>query len=350
MSESAVSAAHPLSFRRLRADGDTAQPGRANATNGLLSQRWHLPQEGVDQAAPALLLPARPVGEAWWVTGEVRHFQRGCLSYSTNGQWLYGTACIDDRREPGGLQAAALRAYAELFELLENSGCPHLLRLWNYVAGINQPCDGLERYRHFNVGRQQAFLAARRPAFAGAPAACALGTEGGPLTVHFLAGQVPPQAIENPRQVSAYHYPKEYGPRSPTFSRAAVAPLGGDREALFISGTASIVGHATLHLGDVRRQTIETLDNIEAVLQAAAPHTRAVDAASGHRLDRLDYTVYVRDRADLEAVRTAFEQRVGPASPAARDAVYLRADICRADLLVEIEAQSVIDTGAGGRR
>ncbi|WP_416136133.1 Rid family hydrolase [Aquabacterium sp. A7-Y] len=182
-------------------------------------------------------------------------------------------------------------------------------------------------------------MAARRSAFDGSPAACALGTEGGMLTVHFLAGRRPPRAVENPRQVSAYHYPKEYGPRSPTFSRAAVAELGPGREALFISGTASIVGHATLHHGDVRRQTEETMANIEAVLRAAAPHSRAPDA---HRIDALDYTVYVRDSRDLDAVQQTFERFIGPRSAGAREAIYLRADICRADLLVEIEAQNIV--------
>ncbi|WKB54196.1 Rid family hydrolase [Eleftheria terrae] len=330
-------AASFLEFRRYRADS----PRPLEAGRQLLSRRMHGPSEALDCASPALLAPTTPVFEEWLVRGEVHTERRGCLSYSTDGDWLFGTACVDDTALAGGLEAASLQAYAELFELLEGHGCPQLLRLWNYVAGINRPDGGLERYRHFNIGRQQAFLAARRSAFDGAPAACALGTEGGPLTVHFLAGRRSPRAIENPRQVSAYHYPSQYGPRSPTFSRAAVAELGPQREALFISGTASIVGHATLHHGDVRRQTEETLANIEAVLQAAASHSRA---GGQHRLDRLDYTVYVRDARDLPAVRETLERSIGAQSPAAREAVYLRADICRADLLVEIEAQHIVDT------
>jgi hypothetical protein len=54
----------------------------------------------------------------------------------------------------------------------------------------------------------------------------------------------------------------------------------------------------------------------------------------------LIYTVYVRDPADLGVVREVFERAVGAGSSAARDAVYLQADICRADLLVEIEAMA----------
>jgi chorismate lyase / 3-hydroxybenzoate synthase len=58
------------------------------------------------------------------------------------------------------------------------------------------------------------------------------------------------------------------------------------------------------------------------------------------------YTVYVRHAADLPAVREVFERAVGPASPAARDAIYLNADICRTELLVEIEAHGFIEPGA----
>ena len=40
--------------------------------------------------------------------------------------------------------------------------------------------------------------------------------------VYFLAGRTAPVFVENPRQVSAYHYRREYGTHSPSFSRAAL--------------------------------------------------------------------------------------------------------------------------------
>ena len=57
-------------------------------------------------------------------------------------------------------------------------------------------------------------------------------------------------------------------------------------------------------------------------------------------------TVYLRRGADLPAVREVFETRVGAGSVAARRAIYIEADICRADLLVEIEAQTFTLTKA----
>ena len=331
----AVAPPSPLVFRRQGAEPESAEP---DAGLHLLVRRTHLTSESGSLAAPPLLLPREPLAEAWLVTQPVHEFAHGCLSYSTDGEWLHGTAHIDERSLAGGLEAAAFEVYSALFSLLADSGCPHLLRLWNYVADINGTGDGMERYRQFNAGRQRAFLAADRSAFVGAPAACALGTRQGGLTVHFLAGRVAPLAVENPRQVSAYHYPSTYGPRSPTFSRAALADLGGGREVLFISGTASIVGHQTVHVGDVRRQTEETLANLQAVIDAARPQSRA---ATGYALSELDMTVYVRHEGDLPAVREVLVQQLGEGAPAVRGALYLRADICRADLLVEIEAQAI---------
>jgi chorismate lyase/3-hydroxybenzoate synthase len=289
--------------------------------------QWIFRRLRPDPGAPVLAPAGASLG-IWFDDAATR--QRGCVRFRTDGEWLYGCAEIGDE---SGIQAAALRAYGDLFQVLGDSASPHLLRLWNYFPRINADGGGIERYRQFNAGRQQAFIEARRSAFEGAPAACALGTQTGQLRVYFLAGRTPPLAIENPRQVSAYRYPDVYGPRSPTFSRAALADIGAHRALLLISGTASIVGHATVHIGDVRRQTEETMTNLAAV-RAVAAERAGVPFPAG----ALTYTVYVRRPADLAVVREVFEAAVGPHSLAARSAIYLQADICRADLLVEIEA------------
>ena len=64
-----------------------------------------------------------------------------------------------------------------------------------------------------------------------------------------------------------------------------------------------------------------------------------------HRTDALDCTIYLRHAGDLAAVREVFERHVGTSSHSVREAAYVRADICRADLLVEIEAQSIVRRG-----
>lgn len=257
----------------------------------------------------------------------------GSVSWCHDGHWLFGALNLDERPDSGGLAALTERAYAELFEALAMTGFAHLQRLWNYLPAINAEQDGLERYRRFNSGRQQAFVQAGRSTLDGAPAACALGTHGGGLCLRFLAGRRPALAIENPRQVAAYRYPSDYGQCAPLFSRAALVEAGGGRVALLISGTSSIQGHASLHLGDIAAQTRETMTNLRAVLAAAHERTTA-----RFELSDLCCTVYLRQPDDLAVVRGEFEAAVGGASEAARLAAYLEADICRGDLGVEIEA------------
>jgi chorismate lyase/3-hydroxybenzoate synthase len=265
----------------------------------------------------------------------VQRGQVGQLKYCHDGSILLGMLTISEDEVPASgmppLQAATFRAYADIFALLDATGYATVFRFWNYMAGINAESHGLERYRQFNFGRQEAFARRGNVDKESFPAACALGFESGPLTIAFLAGKGSAVAVENPRQVSAYRYPSQYGPRSPLFSRATLADVG-DAEVLFLSGTASIIGHETLHAGDVALQTRETLANIEAVLSEANKRAQA----SHFDMNTMLYTVYVRRAADFAAVRSELERVVG-AQP---HAVYLQADICRQDLLVEIEAVS----------
>ncbi len=291
---------------------------------------------GLASVAARPLSAAGPRVDAWCSPAPLVDAGRcGSVHWRYDGHWLFGSLEFDEAREAEGMQALAQRAYRDVFDTLARTGCEHLLRLWNYLPDINADGGGLERYRQFNLGRQQAFFDAQHPAFEGAPAACALGTQGGPFCVHFLAGHTRPLQVENPRQVSAYHYPSEYGPRSPSFSRAAVFDAGAGRVALLISGTASIVGHASLHAGDVQAQTRETLTNLDAVLSAARARSTA-----RFELDRLALTVYVRRAGDAPAVLALLAAALGENAAALRDAVVLQGDVCRSELLVEIEAHA----------
>lgn len=311
---------------------DAGEPADAGT---LLGELHFGPAPADDRAAPLLLQldGRRAVADGWSGTGPMSEGRHGLVHWRHDAHWLYGSLAFD--APVGALASAVERAYLDLFEALRATGFVHPLRLWNYVPRINADEGGLERYRHFNLGRQQAFIAAGQAAFEGSPAACALGPQDGPLVIRVLAGRRPALPIENPRQVSAYHYPNQYGPRSPTFSRAALVDAGGGRVMLLISGTASIVGHQTMHVGDLAGQVRETLANLEAVIGAAHRHTSA-----RFSLRDLQFTVYVRRPEDAAPVRALLVDALGADAPAVRDAVLLRADICRRDLLVEIEAQA----------
>jgi chorismate lyase/3-hydroxybenzoate synthase len=132
-------------------------------------------------------------------------------------------------------------------------------------------------------------------------------------------------AVENPRQVSAYRYPQTYGPSSPIFSRATIAPQG----ALLISGTASIIGHASHHIGDPTAQLDETLRNVDALIGQAARQRN--DLAASLRPTTC-LKVYVRDASQLTQIDAHLRARHPDITT-----VYLGADICRGELLLEVE-------------
>ena len=297
-------------------------------------------QMQADMEVPCMRIPMQrldagdSVCEVWHGSGQLTQGQCGAIHYRHDDEVLFGVIVLSETMFEAGadktpLQQATESAYRQVFALLDTLRYPYLVRFWNYIADINAHSFGLERYRQFNLGRQDAFLAHGRDVVGNVPAACALGSAQGPLTIAFLAGRVAPLSIENPRQISAYQYPRQYGPRSPTFSRASLVRLGQD-EVLFVSGTASIVGHATLHPANVVAQTRETMTNIKAVL------AEANRLASQPRFDlgSLYYKVYVRHPADLAQIRAELAHCVGDALKA----VYLQADVCRQDLLLEIEA------------
>ncbi len=264
--------------------------------------------------------------EVWTSAQPVVREDAGELVAARNEDVLFG--CLQmklDRR----LDAASYLAYTRIFDFIDSRGYGHLMRVWNYFPRITADADGLERYAWFNVGRHEAFADTGRVIGTDTPAACALGSCGNDLIIYFLAAKQAGRLVENPRQTSAFHYPAQYGPRSPTFARARLMQTVG-KPLLFVSGTASIVGHETLHIGNVPAQARETVANIQAVLAQA--QLAGLDTSSANA--SLLLKTYLRHADDLAMVRDCLTQAFGPAT----HVLYLQADICRANLLLEVEA------------
>jgi len=131
--------------------------------------------------------------------------------------------------------------------------------------------------------------------------------------VFVLLGKVKGDCIENPHQVSAYNYPKLYGKDSPSFSRAYRV-----NNSLFISGTASIKGHQTQHAGNLKKQLRETQLRLDSLVEDLTPQI---------------LVAYVRNSEDIEEV----EEFINLNYDTAYTNIIIQADICRKDLLVEIE-------------
>lgn len=250
------------------------------------------------------------------------------VGYADNGAVLFLQLNLLES-SAADLSLLTSTAYRRLFAAARARGYPHLLRVWNYFPAITREAGGLERYQAFCVGRHLAFLAERAECESHLPAACAIGTRQPGLRIYALASREAGVQIENPRQVSAFHYPRRYGPTSPSFSRAILKTWGPSNAAhLYISGTASVVGHASQHL-ELMAQLEETLRNLQALL----------DQANSATLTPLRPTLlkaYMRPGFDPAPLRDRIVQTFG-----AVPLLFLRAEICRADLLVEIEGVAV---------
>ena len=251
--------------------------------------------------------------------------ERDGIGFVRTREVLFGHLLVEDDSE---MEAAAADAYRRVLSFIAQSGFPHLLRTWNYFPHINATCNGTDRYQQFCIGRFRALTAIGYPENL-LPAATAIGTATPGFLVFFIAAREAGEQVENPRQTSAFRYPQQYGPQSPSFSRATLKRWNGHNH-LYISGTASIVGHASLHAGDTLTQLDEIIANLGAVIDSA--NTRAsLSSDSPSSLDLLK--VYLRRPDDLPDVRRHLREKLGDSIPV----LYLHGDICRADLLVEIE-------------
>ncbi|MFT3868101.1 MAG: hypothetical protein QM715_06335 [Nibricoccus sp.] len=243
------------------------------------------------------------------------------------GPWRVGRIAVSIA---DGLEQATDRLYANLFLALEKL---HLCRVWHYVPRINEPDSaGLENYRAFCHGRSLAFEKTFGAGFERRlPSASAVGTEDDELTVVFAACDTEPRHFENPEQVSAYKYPKKHGPRPPSFSRASLVPMANGSADVFISGTAAIEGHETVAPDDTAGQIERTVRNLRLISKACGLDDNLGAKRGGER----HFKVYIRRANELAQIKTALEQTL--LLPTDRVS-YLRSDICRAELTLEIEA------------
>lgn len=258
----------------------------------------------------------------------VTYGRDGDFEVASTGQLLFAAACLETKHAKS-VASASEQIYAGLFRLLERLGCPHLLRTWNVLQDINLDLEGQENYRQFCLGRHEAMVQCGIDVSGGFPAASAVGARSGGLNVYALAARTPGVPVENPNQVSAYRYPARYSPRSPSFARGLVKTWGA-ANTLYLSGTASITGHESRHLGQIDAQAENALDNLESLIGAAERVSERHFPVSS---DTAILKAYIREPAHYSQVRAHFEARFGANIPV----VYLCADICRAELLCEFD-------------
>ena len=268
--------------------------------------------------------------EVWRTKHPVSWHQQENITFCTAGDMLFGHMLLEENSS-SDLEVLSEQAYHSLLNLTAQQGYPHLTRIWNYFPNINQEQGQRERYKSFCIGRHRACT--KSEGFENRlPAATAIGSHSPGFLIYFLASKTPGVQIENPRQVSAFHYPSIYSPKSPSFSRAMVKCWNGQSD-LYISGTASVVGHETRHVNDSIGQLQESARNIKQLLQEAQRLTDTpAEALQKHTLLK----IYLRQAEELAQIDEQINTLFKPETPR----IYLQADICRQDLLLEIDGYS----------
>ncbi|GLB31290.1 pteridine-dependent deoxygenase like protein [Lacrimispora amygdalina] len=267
--------------------------------------------------------------EVWFTEETVYYRKSESCRIGESENLCFRTVTVYD--EAGGHQEKAENAYKQIFSEL-NLDLYHVVRFWNYIPNINEKGDVQERYKEFCAGREDAFLELYHKNDSVYPAATGVGTYGNDLCLCLLAVHKKAKRcnIENPNQVPAYCYPRQFGASSPKFSRAAYVEFQSEK-IMLISGTASIIGTESVYMGDVVMQTNTTIDNIKILFDEKNLRKYAIDY---WRIKaKLKYLkVYIRNWDDFPIIRQICENRFEK-----EKIVYLQSDICRSELLVEIE-------------
>lgn len=275
------------------------------------------------------------VVESWWCEGDVDRTADGNVQISQCADYGIFTIQVPDTAAEN-FRVAACDAYEQLLKTVRQSSHSHLAKIWNYFPGINIGDEDREKYRQFSIGRAEAFEKFG-VADTVVPTGTAIGSvRDGDLTIIALASVHNLLSVENPRQISAYDYPRQYGPRSPKFSRGGCVSTGS-HNLLVYSGTAAIVGHESLHPYDVSLQTAETFENLDHLCKALSD-----SCAGGSQLvldDKCVLRVYLRDPDDQEFVAGELIKLLGSVEA---NVMFLHADICRRELMIEIDGVRVL--------
>ena len=277
-----------------------------------------------------------------------------------DGVTWYCAAQQTPPNEQADIYDQSIASFRGLDDQFRAQGVPvqNVIRTWLYLGNITEPaCNALEgetqRYKELNRARTDFFRGIRffdgqmpprkAPAY---PASTGIGGNGDTLVMSALAVQFDtPDAgvilpLENPQQVSAFDYDEKYSLESPKFARALLQ-TNRNRGVIFVSGTASITDAESRFDDEPIAQTIQTLENI-AVLIDETNLKQHGKPGFGCQLDEMAaIRVYIKRPQDYSVIREICEKEM-PHVPK----TYTFADVCRPELLVEIEGVALTTSNA----
>ncbi|MBR5593558.1 MAG: hypothetical protein IKW46_05730 [Bacteroidaceae bacterium] len=250
----------------------------------------------------------------------------GCTELMTGG--------IVPRFEGGSTFEQSTDIFEGIAKMLSSNGFKpsDIYRQWNYIPGITVLNDGSQNYQEFNDARS--IFYGSDIWTGGYPAATGIGTSAGGVVVEIcaikgeLCANLP---IDNPLQIAAHNYSQQVldgkvieqlsERTTPKFERARL--LGN---TVLISGTAAIKGECSNYSNDAVEQAAETME----IMDKLTSKENIPVENNGSQYDLL--RVYVKREQDIPAVKEYIQSHY----PAAQKH-YLVADVCRPELLIEIE-------------
>ncbi len=248
-------------------------------------------------------------------------------------------------------RSAAEAAFEQMKAILDAEGMSfnNLVRQWNYIGNILEEKNGLQNYQIFNEVRGEYYRKYRT--VHGYPAATGIGMKLGGVTIDFCAvmtnEKVMVKPIENPNQINAYEYGQQVlkggsgkgksVKHPPKFERALFLKENF-KSTLLISGTASIIGQDTIGIDDVEKQTRITIENINKLTEQRRNGQNIVNTDTEWGKYIL-LRVYIKNQSDFSKVKMICAEQF-PFVPA----IFIESDICRDNLLVEIETEFFINS------
>ncbi|MGL4594372.1 MAG: hypothetical protein ACRCUY_06545 [Thermoguttaceae bacterium] len=266
-----------------------------------------------------------------------------------NMKWFFG-GDMKSGNLPIGAYSRSLNAFEQLKTQLKQNefAVSQIIRTWIYQGHLVLAEGNSQRYKELNRARTDFFenvdfLQGYLPQkykesnhVTVYPASTGIGADDMDLVIGAVAIATDRDdfiavPLENPNQTSAFDYGAVYSPQSPKFSRA-MAVATKNTALIFVSGTASITESESRYENDPVRQTELTLDNIAALISGSNLEAHGVHGFDTSLSDMAIVRVYVKRPAELELIRKVCEKRLGKIP-----ILYTIADVCRPELLVEIE-------------
>nr|WP_321453770.1 RidA family protein [uncultured Carboxylicivirga sp.] len=250
------------------------------------------------------------------------------------------------------ISSSAANAFENMLAVLraEAFNMNEVVRQWNYIPHIldfeTKDDKEWQHYQLFNEVRRHYYNTYRTTE--GYPAATGIGTSAGSVSIDICAYKSKEQntySVNNPEQVNAYQYQQDVlvgeliegtkTKQAPQFERAKLIH-SNQVNTLFISGTASIKGQYTIGLNNPEEQTNNTLKLIQKLAQTALP----ISQKSNDSYFCFSYArIYIKDKANFDLIESICKTEL-PNVPLN----FVQADVCRDNLLVEVEAEMHLTT------